>query len=122
MVALRKPVRCVSFQPDSPIHGLEGLKHMATAMVPGIYDATVADEERTCSTERAHEMTLALAREEGIFAGVSSGAALAIALDVASEIDVGVVVTVFPDGGSKYLTERFWEEDRGDRGKADSTP
>jgi len=105
-------VRCVSFQPDSPIHGLEGLKHMATAMVPAIYDPSVADEDRECATDRAYEMVLRLAREEGIFAGVSSGAALAVALDVASGLESGLVVTVFPDGGSKYLSERFWSESR----------
>lgn len=104
-------VRCVSFQPDSPLHGLEGLKHMETAIVPGIYDRSVADEARACSTEAAHAMVKRLAREEGLFAGTSSGAALAVALDVASGLEEGVVVTVFPDGGAKYLSERFWEED-----------
>ncbi len=104
-------VRCVSFQPDSPLHGLEGLKHMPTALVPGIYDPAVADEDRACATEAAHAMVLRLAREEGLFAGVSSGAALAVAIEVARGLEEGVVVTVFPDGGGKYLSERFWEDD-----------
>jgi cysteine synthase B len=101
--------RLVAFQPDSPFHGLEGLKHMESAIVPGIYDPDLADENRSVRTEDAHEMTRRLAREEGLFAGISSGAALVAALAVARDLDQGVVVTVFPDAGYKYLTDRLWE-------------
>jgi len=101
-------VRLISFQPDSAFHGLEGLKHMATAIVPGIYDPSLADEDLRISTERAHERVRRLAREEGVLAGISSGAALAAMLDVAKRIDAGMIVTVFPDGAEKYLTDSFW--------------
>jgi cysteine synthase B len=102
-------VRLISVQPDSPLHGVEGLKHMETAIRPGIYDSGLADEDLRISTERAYSMTRRLAAEEGLFVGVSSGAALAAALDVAAGITEGVIVTVFPDSGTRYLTERFWE-------------
>jgi cysteine synthase B len=101
-------IKLISFQPDGPFHGLEGLKHMASAMVPGIYDPTLADEDLRVSTEHAYEMVRRLAREEGLLAGISSGAALAVTLDVARRIGTGVMVTVFPDGAEKYLTEPFW--------------
>jgi cysteine synthase B len=103
-------IRCISFQPDSPFHGLEGMKHMATAIKPGIYDDSVADESLEISTEDAHRMTLRLAREEGLLVGVSAGAAMVAALKVARQLESGVVVTIFPDSGDKYLTERFWDE------------
>jgi len=103
-------IRCISFQPDSPFHGLEGMKHMATAIVPGIYDPSVADEDIAISTEAAYAMTLRLAREEGLLVGVSAGAAMVAALTVAKSARRGVIVTVFPDSGDKYLSERFWEE------------
>jgi cysteine synthase B len=82
---------------------------MPTAIVPGIYDSSVADDNLEISTEAAHEYAKRLGREEGLLVGVSAGAALAAALKVAEEIDSGVVVTVFPDSGDKYLTERFWQ-------------
>ena len=104
-------IKLISFQPDSPLHGLEGLKHMASAIVPGIYDPTLADEDLRVGTETAYVMVRRLAREEGLLAGISSGAALAATLDVAKRIDRGVVVTIFPDGAEKYLTERFWTVD-----------
>ena len=103
-------IRLISVQPDSPLHGLEGLKHMATAIVPGIYDTTVADEDIGVSTEEAFELTRQLARD-GLFVGISSGANLAGALHVAKQASNAVVVVVFPDGGEKYLSERFWEEE-----------
>ncbi len=103
-------IRCISFQPDSPFHGLEGMKHMATAIKPGIYDPSVADENLEMSTEDAHRMTLRLAREEGLLVGVSAGAAMVAALTVANRLTRGVVVTIFPDSGDKYLSERFWDE------------
>jgi len=101
-------IHLVSVQPDSPLHGVEGLKHMDSAIRPGIYDPTLADEDVHISTERAYAATRQLALEEGLLVGVSSGAALAAALDVASRIDQGVIVTVFPDTGTRYLTETFW--------------
>src|SRR5437762_1935121 len=104
-------IKLISFQPDSPLHGLEGLKHMASAIVPGIYDPTLADEDLRVATETAYKMVRRLAREEGLLAGVSSGAALAAMLDGACRIDGGVIVTVFPDGAEKYLSEAFWTAD-----------
>jgi cysteine synthase B len=101
-------IRLISFQPEGPFHGLEGLKHMETAIVPPIYDPSLADEDLRVSTESAHTMVRRLAKEEGLLVGISSGAALAAALDVARRIDQGVVVTVFPDGAEKYLSESFW--------------
>ena len=101
-------IQVISVQPDSPLHAIEGLKHMETAIVPGIYDPTIADRDMRVSTERAHELTRRLASEEGLLVGVSSGAALAAALEVASTIREGVIVTIFPDSGTRYLTESFW--------------
>src|SRR5712672_3611898 len=89
-------IRAISFQPDSPFHGLEGLKHMESALVPAIYDPSIADEDLRVSTEEAHRLVRRLAREEGLMVGISSGAALAATLDVAKRLDKGVVVTVFP--------------------------
>lgn len=107
---LNPAIRCISFQPDSPLHGLEGLKHLQTAMVPGIYDTKLADEHLEVSTGAAHEMARRLAKAEGILVGVSSAASVVAALQVAQCLVAGVVVTVFPDHGSRYLSERFWEE------------
>ncbi|HUU12416.1 MAG TPA: cysteine synthase family protein [Terriglobia bacterium] len=109
---LNSKIRCISFQPDSPFHGLEGMKHMPTAIVPGIYDPQVADENLEMSTEAAYAMTLRLAREEGLLVGVSAGAAMVAALKVAKQVERGVVVMIFPDSGDKYLSERFWDEGR----------
>lgn len=102
-------IRLISVQPDSPLHGLEGLKHMATAIVPGIYDPAVADEDLGVATEEAFELTRRLARD-GLFVGISSGANLAGALRVARQTSDAVIVVIFPDGGEKYLSERFWDE------------
>jgi cysteine synthase B len=104
-------IKLISFQPSGPFHGLEGLKHMESAIVPGIYDPSVADEDLRVESERAYEMVRRLAREEGLLAGISSGAALAASLAVAGRLDRGIVVTVFPDGAEKYLTEKFWQAD-----------
>jgi cysteine synthase B len=101
---------CISFEPDSPLHGIEGLKHLPTAMTPGIYDPALADGHLTISTDGAFTMVKRLAREEGLFVGISSGAAMAAALKVASQITSGVIVTVFPDGGARYSSEHFWNE------------
>jgi S-sulfo-L-cysteine synthase (O-acetyl-L-serine-dependent) len=103
-------IRAVAFQPDSPMHGIEGLKHMDTAIRPGIYDPALADDDLRVATEDAYAMTRRLAAHEGLLVGVSSGAAYAAALTVAARLDSGVVVTIFPDGGTRYLTERFWAE------------
>jgi cysteine synthase B len=101
-------IKLISFQPDSAFHGLEGLKHMESAIVPGIYDPSLADEDLRIGTERAYRLVRRLAREEGLLAGISSGAAVAAMLDVAKRLDRGIVVTVFPDGAEKYLNESFW--------------
>ena len=106
---LKPDVRLVSVQPDSPLHGLEGLKHMATAIVPGIYDPQLADENLAVSTEEAHALTRRLARA-GLFVGISSGANLAGTLHVARRVSDAVIVVVFSDGGEKYLSERLWDE------------
>jgi cysteine synthase B len=103
-------IKLVAAQPDAPFHGLEGLKHMETAIKPAIYDETLADLNVTVNTEVAQRMTLRLAREEGLFVGISAGAAAAAALDVAKTLKEGVVVAIFPDAGFKYLSERFWSE------------
>jgi len=101
-------IKLISFQPDTPFHGLEGLKHMASAIVPGIYDPTLADEDLRIDTERSYHIVRRLAREEGLLAGISSGAAVAAMLEVAGRLDGGIIVTVFPDGAEKYLSESFW--------------
>jgi cysteine synthase B len=110
---LNPKIRCTSFQPDSSFHGLEGLKHMATAIVPPIYDAGLADENLEVQTEDAQRMAKRLAREEGVLVGVSAGGALWASMEVARRVPRGepaVIVTVFPDSGEKYLSERFWSE------------
>jgi S-sulfo-L-cysteine synthase (O-acetyl-L-serine-dependent) len=96
-----------SVQPDSPLHGLEGLKHMESAIVPGIYDSALADQDIRVGTEESYEMTRRLAQEEGLLVGISSGANLAGALKIARK--GAVMVVVFCDGGERYLSERFWE-------------
>jgi S-sulfo-L-cysteine synthase (O-acetyl-L-serine-dependent) len=104
-------IKVISFEPESPFHGLEGMKHMESAIVPPIYDPTVADENRVASTEEAYEMVKRVAREEGVLIGISSGAAVVTALQVAREIERGIVVTILCDSADKYLSERFWEEE-----------
>ncbi len=107
---LRPSIRCVSLQPDTPLHGIEGTKHMASALVPAIYDATVADEERAVSTEAAYLMVKRVARAHGLLIGVSSGAALAAAAQLRNELGPeAMIVTVLPDNADKYLSEKFWE-------------
>jgi cysteine synthase B len=106
-------IRAISFQPDSAFHGLEGMKHMPTAILPEIYDPSVADENLGVRTEDAYRMVKRLAREEGMLVGISSGAAICACLDVARRLPAGepaVIVTIFPDSGDKYLNERFWDE------------
>jgi cysteine synthase B len=103
-------IKVISFEPDSPFHGLEGMKHMASAIVPEIYDPTIADQNLGTPTEDAYDMFKRLAREEGILVGISAGAAVATSLRVARELESGVVVTVLCDNADKYLSENFWEE------------
>ncbi|MBI5668868.1 MAG: pyridoxal-phosphate dependent enzyme [Chloroflexi bacterium] len=105
-------VQIISLQPDSAFHGLEGLKHMPTAIKPGIYDETLTDRNLPVSTEVAHDTARRLAREEGYLVGISAAAAMAGALQLADELaargEPGVVVTLFPDNAYKYLSESFW--------------
>jgi S-sulfo-L-cysteine synthase (O-acetyl-L-serine-dependent) len=111
---LNPNIRCISLQPDSSFHGIEGAKHMATAIVPRIYDPALADADLGISTEAAYEMVRRLARQEGVMAGISSGAALVGCLKVAESAPRGsVIVTLFPDSGDKYLSEKFWDENIG---------
>jgi cysteine synthase B len=102
-------IQVIAVEPDAPFHGIEGLKHIPTAIRPGIYDETVAEKTIRITTEEAEEMTRRLAQEEGLFVGVSSGAAAAATLKTAAHLDQGVLVTIFPDNGYKYLSEAFWE-------------
>jgi len=107
-------IECISMQPDSPFHGLEGLKHMATAIVPKIYDPALADRDMEVETEAAYAMARQLARSEGLLVGVSAAAAVVAALQIAEEQAAqgreAVIVTILPDAADKYLSERFWEE------------
>jgi S-sulfo-L-cysteine synthase (O-acetyl-L-serine-dependent) len=111
---LKPSVECVSLQPDSSFHGLEGWKHMPSALRPAIYDETLADEDLEVRTEDAYRMVKRLVREEGILASPSSAAALVGCLEVAKQVPSGeraMIVTVFPDSAGKYLSERFWDEE-----------
>jgi cysteine synthase B len=107
-------IQCISMQPESPFHGLEGLKHMATSIVPAIYDPLLADRNIEVETETAYAMAKQLARTEGLLVGISAAAAVAAALRVAEEQSAldkeTVIVTILPDAADKYLSERFWEE------------
>ncbi len=114
---LRKEVpgiQCISAQPSSGFHGLEGLKHMPTAIVPGIYDANLADDNIWIETEDAYAMCRKLAREEAVLAGISSGANLVATMTVARRLAEagkrGVIVTILADGAYKYLSEPFWND------------
>jgi cysteine synthase B len=111
---LNPRIQCYSMQPDSPFNGLEGLKHMATAIVPPIYDETLADRDIAMPTERAYAMAKRLGRTQGLLVGVSAAAAVAAALDVAKEEATAareaVIVVILPDAADKYLSERFWTE------------
>jgi S-sulfo-L-cysteine synthase (O-acetyl-L-serine-dependent) len=107
---LNPAIQCISMQPDGPLHGLEGLKHMPTALQPGIYDESIADDQISVATENAQDMVVCLARKEGLLVGVSSGANLYAAIEVAKGLKEGVVVTIFCDSAAKYLSESFWAE------------
>jgi len=111
---LNPNIRCISLQPDSPFHGIEGAKHMASAIVPRIYDPSLADQDIGIATEKAYVMAKRLAREEGLLVGISAAAAVAGCLDVARQLpktQPAVFVTILCDSGDKYLSERFWDED-----------
>jgi S-sulfo-L-cysteine synthase (O-acetyl-L-serine-dependent) len=107
-------IHLVSMQPDSPFHGLEGLKHMGSSIVPPIYDPHLADREIAIDTESAYAMARRLAREEGLLVGISAAAAVEAAMRIAREESAAgreaVLVTVLPDSAEKYLSERFWQE------------
>lgn len=111
---LNPTIRCITLQPDSSFHGIEGAKHMATAIVPKIYDPTLADENLEIATEDAYAMARRVARECGLLLGVSAAAGLAGSLRVAEQLDLSerqpVIVTILCDSGDKYLSERFWTE------------
>jgi S-sulfo-L-cysteine synthase (O-acetyl-L-serine-dependent) len=111
---LNPDVVAVSMQPDSPFHGLEGLKYMPTSIVPAIYDPYLADRAVSVETEAAYAMAKKLARDEGVLVGISAAAAVEASLQIArEECEAGrsaVIVTVLPDSADKYLSERFWEE------------
>jgi len=112
---LNPAVKAISMQPDSPFNGLEGLKHMPTAIVPAIYDPKLADRNIEVETEAAYVMAKRLAREEGVLVGISAAAAIVaceqIAREEAAAAREATIVTVLPDSADKYLSERFWEED-----------
>jgi S-sulfo-L-cysteine synthase (O-acetyl-L-serine-dependent) len=112
---LNPKIQCVSMQPDSPFNGLEGLKHMATAIVPKIYDPELADQNIEMATERAYAMAKFLGRQQGVLVGVSAAAATAAAVQLAeAEAAKGreaVIVTILCDGADKYMSERFWAEE-----------
>ena len=103
-------ITLVAVQPDAAFHGLEGLKHMPTAIQPGFYDPGLPDRFIEVSTEEAYTMVRRLAREEGLFVGISSGAAAVAALKTAGELSSGWVVAIFPDAGYKYLSDKLWEQ------------
>lgn len=109
-------IQIVAGQPDAAFHGLEGLKHMQTAIKPGIYDPDFPDRTIEVTTEDAYDMVGKLARDEGMFVGISSGAAAVAAIQVASELEAGMVVTIFPDSGYKYLSDtNLWDGDENGR-------
>ena len=103
-------VKLISMQPATGLHGLEGLKHLETAIVPGIYDPTLADENIEVETEDAYDMCRCLARVEGLFVGISSAANVFASIEVGKRLTAGVIVTVLCDSGDKYLSERFWND------------
>jgi cysteine synthase B len=108
--ALNPAIQCLAMQPDSAFNGLEGLKHMDSAIKPAIYDPGLADGQLSIKTEAAYDMARQLVRTQGLFVGISAAAAVVAAVQVASRLDQGLVVTILPDNGFKYLSERLWSE------------
>ena len=110
---LNPTIRCISLQPDSAFHGIEGAKYLPSAIVPRIYDSSLADENLEIATEDAHAMARRLAREQGLLVGVSAAAAIVGSLQVIDSLKINqraTVVTILADSGEKYLSERFWDE------------
>ena len=111
---LNPHVRCISMQPDSPFHGIEGTKHMPAAIIPGIYDEALADDNLWISTEASYAMTKRMAREEGLLVGISAGANVVAATQLAQRLvdngESGTIVTILCDGAAKYLSEPFWHD------------
>jgi len=110
---LNPHVHCISLQPDSPFHGIEGAKHLPSAIVPRIYDPSLADENIEIRTEDAHAMARRMAREQGLLLGISAAGALVGSLEIAGRLkkyQPATIVTVLCDSGDKYLSERFWQE------------
>lgn len=107
--AFNPNIRALAMQPDGPFHGLEGLKHMPSAIKPGIYDENVPDEQVAVRTEDARSMAHFLARNEGLFVGISAAAAVVASINVAKTLNEGLVVTVLPDNGFKYLSDSLWQ-------------
>ena len=111
---LNPAIQAISFQPDSPFHGLEGMKHMASAIVPAIYNPHLADRDLAVETEAAYSMARRLARDEGLLVGISAAAAIVASLQIAKEESLAgreaLIVTILPDNADKYLSERFWED------------
>jgi cysteine synthase B len=108
---LNPDIVSIAMQPEGPFHGLEGLKHMDSSITPGIYDPSIADQQGMVKTEDAHRMARKLARVEGLFTGISAAAAVVAAIEVGRHLEQAVVVTVLPDNGFKYLSERFWSDE-----------
>jgi cysteine synthase B len=104
-----KEIQVIAIEPDDPFHGLEGLKHMASSIVPGIYHEDALDSKVGAPTEESYAMAKRLAREEGLLVGQSSGAAMWAAIEVGKKLKKGVIVVIFPDGGDKYLSTRLWD-------------
>ncbi|MCP4415202.1 MAG: cysteine synthase family protein [Chloroflexi bacterium] len=102
-------IQALSMQPDGPFHGLEGIKHMPSALKPGIYDEQLTDAHVTVRTEDAQAMARFLARNEGLFVGISAAAAVVASVTVAKNLAKGVVVTILPDNGFKYLSDQLWQ-------------
>jgi cysteine synthase B len=112
---LNSSIHAISVQPDAAFHGLEGLKHMASAIVPGIYDSSLADSNLEIETEAAYKMVKRIAQAEGVLLGISSGAALEASLQlarqIADQVESAVIVTILPDSADKYLSEAFWNQE-----------
>ncbi len=106
--AFNDAIVCGTLQPDTANHGMKGLRHMETALVPGIYDPGLTDMDLRCSNDEAYEMTRRLAREEGLLVGISSGANVAASIRLAQQLTEGVVVTILCDSGNRYLSQSFW--------------
>ncbi len=106
---LNPQIKLIEIQPDSPFHGLEGLKHMESAIVPGIYNPNLSDKKIEVKTEDAYKMVKFFAKN-GLLIGISSGAVISACIKLSDELDQGIIVTIFPDSADKYLSEKFWED------------